>query len=86
MGECPLTTNAIECRNTGCKQKQPIPLKMTMINIYTLDEAVCYISGVSISHRDRSETARHSVAQTRQRQYLAKICPDDLNAQKGPPH
>ena len=32
-----------------------------------------------ISHRDRSETARHSAAQTRQRQRLAKIHPDNLN-------
>ena len=38
--KCPSTANAIECRNTGCKQKQPIPLKMAMINIYILDEAV----------------------------------------------
>ena len=38
--KCPSTTNAIEHINTGCKQKQPIPLKMAMINIYRLDEAV----------------------------------------------
>ena len=38
--KCPSTTNAIEHRNTGCKQKQPIPLKMAMINLYRLDEAV----------------------------------------------
>ena len=38
--KCPSTTNAIECRNTGCKQKQPIPLKMAMISFYILDEAV----------------------------------------------
>ena len=43
------------------------------------------VRGVSISHRNRSETARCSVAQTRQRQLLAKIYPDDLKAQKGPP-
>jgi len=30
--KCPSTTNAVECRNAECKQKQPIPLKMTMIN------------------------------------------------------
>ena len=34
---------------------------------------------IGISHRDRSETARHSAAQTRQRQRLAKIHPDNLN-------
>ena len=41
-------------------------------------------SGVSISHRDRIETARCSTAQTRQRR-LAKNYPDDLKAQKEPP-
>ena len=40
---------------------------------------------LSISHRNRSETARRSTAQMRQRQRLAKIYPDDLKAQKGPP-
>ena len=39
--KCPSTTNAVECRNADCKQKQPIPLKMAMINIYQLDKAVC---------------------------------------------
>ena len=89
-GKCPSTTNAVECRNTECKQKQPIPPKMAMLDVYKLGKAVCakHIaaeSGISISHRDRSETARHSVAQTRQRQRLAKIYPDDLKAQEGPP-
>ena len=40
---------------------------------------------VSISHRDRSEAAKHSAAQTRQRQRLAKNYPDNLKAEKGPP-
>ena len=88
--KCPSTTNAVERRNAECKQKQTIPLKMAMLDIYKLDKAVCakHIaaeSGISISNGDRSETARHSVAQTRQRQQLAKIYPDDLKAQKGLP-
>ena len=88
--KCPSTTNAVERRNADCKQKQPIPLKMAMFNIYKLDKAVCAKhfaaeNGISISHRDRSETARRSAAQTRQRQHLAKNYPDDLKAQKGPP-
>ena len=87
MGEMPF---AVERRNADCKQKQPIPLKMAMLNIYKLDKAVCAKhfaaeNGISISHRDRSETARGSAAQTRQRQRLAKNYPDDLKAQKGPP-
>ena len=88
--KCPSTTNAVERRNADCKQKQPIPIKMAMINIYQLDKAVCAKhfaaeNGISISHRDRSETARRSAAQTRQRQRLAKNYPDDLKAEKGPP-
>ena len=54
--KCPSTTNVIEHRNTGCKQKQPIPLKMTMINIYRLDEAVSastLLHKWCISHRDK---------------------------------
>jgi len=53
-----------------CKQKQPFLLKVTMINIYNLDKSVKHITtecGVSISHRDKSETARRSAAQTTQR-------------------
>ena len=62
-------------------------LRYAMLNIHKLDKAVCakHIateSSVSISHSDRSEIARRSAAQTRQRQHLAKIYPDDLKAQK----
>ena len=88
--KCPSTTNAVERRNAECKQKQPIPLKMAMVNIYNLDKSVCakHIAaecGVSISHRDKSETARRSAAQTRQRQRMAKLYPADPKALKGPP-
>jgi len=43
---------------------------MAMINIYNLDKSVCAKHtatecGVSISHRDKSEAARRSAAQTR---------------------
>jgi len=31
-------THATEHRNAECKQKQPISLKMAMINIYNLDK------------------------------------------------
>ena len=63
--------------------KKLIPLKIAMLN---MDKAVCakHIATESISHRDRSETARRSAAQTRQKQHLAKIYPDDLKAHKGP--
>ena len=37
----PSTTNAVERRNADCKLKQPIPLKIAMLNIYKLDKAVC---------------------------------------------
>ena len=44
-----------------------------------------HFAAESISHKDRSETARHSVAQMRQRERLAKIYLDDLKGQKEPP-
>ena len=73
-----------------CKQKQPFPLKMAMINIYNLDKSVCakHIAtecGVSIFHRDKSETARRSAANTRQRKHMAKLYPADPKALNGPP-
>jgi len=60
---------------------------MAMINLY---KSVCAKKivaecGVSISHKDKSETARHSAAQTRQRQRMAKLYPADLKELKGPP-
>jgi len=66
------------------------PTKKAMINIYNLDKSVCakHIAaecGVSDSHRDKSETARHSAAQTRQRQRMAKLYPADPKAVKGSP-
>ena len=74
----------VECRNENCKQKQSIHLRWQCLT--QMDKVACakHYAAESISHRDRSETARHSVAQTRQRQCLAKF--DDLKAQKGPPH
>ena len=88
--KCPSTTNAVERKNAECQQKQPIPLKMAMINSYNLDKSVCakHIAaecGVSISYRDKSETARRSAAQTRQRQRMAKLYPAAPKALKGPP-
>ena len=62
-----------------------------MINIdNNLDKSVCGKNiaaecDVSISHRDKSETARCSAAQTRQRKRMAKLYPADLKALKGPP-
>ena len=63
---------------------------MAMINIYNLDKSVCakHIAtecGVSIFHRDKSETARRSAAQTRQRKCMAKLYPADPKALNGPP-
>ena len=65
-------------------KKQSIRLRWQCLT--QMDKVACakHYAAESISHRDRSETARHSVAQTRQRQCLAKF--DDLKAQKGPPH
>lgn len=74
----------------NANKKKSIPLKMAILNVYNLDKSVCakHIAaedGVSISHRDRSETARRSAAQTRQKQRMAKVYPDDPKALKGPP-
>ena len=65
-------------------KKQTIHLRWQCLT--QMDKVACakHYAAESISHRDRSETARHSVAQTRQRQCMAKF--DDLKAQKGPPH
>ncbi len=69
--KCPSTSNAVERRNAECKASQPVALKLAMINIYNLDKSVCAKhmaaqAGVSISHRDRSETARRSALQHRE--------------------
>ena len=60
---------------------------MAMINLYksVCAKKIAAECGVSISHRDKSETARHSAAQTMQRQCMVKLYPADLKELKGPP-
>ena len=64
--KCSSTTNAVECRIEKCKQKQPIHLRWQCLA--QLDTVACtkHFAADSISHRDRSETARCSMAQTGQ--------------------
>ena len=57
-------------RREKCKQKQPIHLRWQCLTQF--DKVACF-AAESILHRARSEAARRSVAQTRQRQHLAKI-------------
>ena len=67
-------------RREKCKQKQPIHLRWQCLTQF--DKVACakHFAAESILHRDRSEAARRSVAQMRQRQCLAKYWKD----KKGP--
>ena len=65
-------------------------LQQALTNVYKLDKSVCAkhlaaLDGCSVSYRDRSENARRSAAQKRQKQRLAANVPDDPIALQGPP-
>lgn len=59
---CPLTSNAVERKNSECKEKHPLPLKEAMINVYNIDKDVCckHIAASkksSISYRSKTDEA-----------------------------
>ena len=67
------------------KKKKLIPLKICSVEHYKLDKVVCakHIAterGVFPTGTEVRQHARRSAAQTRQRQHLAKIYPNDFTA------
>ena len=54
----PLSTNAVEGKNSECKANQPVPLKAALINVYKINIAACCkhitaIRGASVTYRNK---------------------------------
>ena len=87
--DCPSTSNAVERKNSECKEKHPLPLKAAMINVYNLDKAVCCkhiaASKDSVSYRSKIDEARAADTQRRKKERNAKSSIQDPEALWGPP-
>ena len=87
---CPSTSNAVERKNSECKERHPLPLKAAMINVYNIDRAACckHIASLkksSISYRSKTDEVRAADAQRRKKERNAKSSVHDPEAMWGPP-